>query len=51
MPWVRQHRRRVPNGWFRTTSVRSHYRRRAGGIPILGIVVAVLVILLLIALF
>ncbi len=50
MPWVRRHRRRVPYGWG-TTSVRSHYRRRPGGFPIVGIVVAVIVILVLIALF
>lgn len=49
MPHVRRHRRRVPYGWG-TTTVRSHYRRRPG-VPIIGIVVAVLVILLLIALF
>lgn len=50
MPWVRRHRRRVPYGLFRTTTVRSHYRR-SPGLPVVGIVVAVLVILLLIALF
>lgn len=49
MPWVRRHRRRVPFG-FRTTTVRSHYRR-SPGMPIVGIIVAVLVILLLIAIF
>jgi hypothetical protein len=48
MPWVRSHRRRI--GWFRTTHVRSHHRSRPG-YPLLGIAVAVLVILLLIALF
>lgn len=50
MPWVRRHRRRVPHGWG-TTSVRSHYRRSPGGVSIVGIVIAVVVILLLIALF
>jgi hypothetical protein len=53
MPWVRSHRRRVPYGLFRTrtTTVRSHHRRRPGGVPIIGIAVAILVILLLIAIF
>ena len=51
MPWVSSHRRRVPYGWFRTTRVRSHYRRQPRRIPIVGIVIAVLVILVLIALF
>lgn len=51
MPWVSRHRRRVPGSWFRTTTVRSHHRRSAGSIPIVGIVVAILVILLLIAIF
>lgn len=49
MPWVSSHRRR--HGWFRTTTVRSHYRRRPGGIPIIAIVAVVFVILLLVALF
>jgi hypothetical protein len=51
MPWVSRHRRRVPNGWFRTTTVRSHHRRSPGGIPIVGIAIAILVVLLLIAIF
>ena len=51
MPWVSRHRRRVPGGLFRTTTVRSHYRRRPGGVPVIGIVVAVLIILVLIAVF
>lgn len=51
MPWVRRHRRRVPYGWVRSTTVRSHYRRSPGRVPIVGIVIAVVVILLLIALF
>jgi hypothetical protein len=51
MPWVRRHRRRLPYGWTRTTSVRSHYRRSPGGFPLVGVVVAVIVILVLIALF
>lgn len=50
MPWVSRHRRRVPGGWFRTTTVRSHHRR-SPGMPIVGIAIAVLVILLLIAIF
>jgi hypothetical protein len=50
MPWVRSHRRRVPYG-FRTTRVRSHHRSRPGGFPIVAVAAAVLVILLLIALF
>jgi hypothetical protein len=51
MPWVSRHRRRVPYGLFRTTTVRSHYRRRPGGVPVIGIVIAVLIILVLIAVF
>jgi hypothetical protein len=50
MARVRRHTRRVPYGWGRTT-VRSHYRRSPGGIPVVGIVVAVIIILVLIALF
>jgi hypothetical protein len=50
MPWVRRHHRRVPFGWGRTT-VRSHYRRSPGGVPVVGIVVAIIIILVLIALF
>ena len=50
MPWVRRHRRRVPYGWG-TTSVRSHYRRSPGFSPVVGIIVAVIIILVLIALF
>ncbi|MFS8096695.1 hypothetical protein LFM09_06095 [Lentzea alba] len=50
MPWVSRHRRRTPYSWFRSTTVRSHYRRRPGGawIPLL---VVLAVIVLLIALF
>ena len=55
MPWVSRHRRRVPYGLFRTTTVRSHYRRRPGGVPVIGIVIgiviAALIILVLIAVF
>jgi hypothetical protein len=51
MPWVSTHRRRVPGRWFGRTTVRSHYRRRPGGVPIIGIVIAVLIILVLIAVF
>jgi hypothetical protein len=51
MPWVSRHRRRVPGGLFRTTTVRSHYRRRPGGVPLLAIIGIVLVILVLIAVF
>ncbi|MGW6932206.1 hypothetical protein ACWGE0_19275 [Lentzea sp. NPDC054927] len=50
MPWVRRHRRSAPYSWFRTTTVRSHYRRPSGGF-LIPIVVAIAVILLLIALF
>jgi hypothetical protein len=52
MPWVRRHRRRTP-GLFslRSTTVRSHYRRSPGSVPIIAIVVAVVVILILIAIF
>jgi hypothetical protein len=52
MPWVRSHRRRVPYGWVRRTTVRSHYRRSPSHVPtIVGVVIAAVVILLLIALF
>jgi hypothetical protein len=52
MPWVHRHRRRVPGGWFRTTTVRSHYRRGPGwGLGWVGVIIAIVVILLLIALF
>ena len=50
MPWVSRHRRRTPYSWFRTTSVRSHYRRRPGGM-LIPLIVVIAVILLLIALF
>jgi len=50
MPWVREHRRRVPYG-FRTTRVRSHHRRSPGGISVLALGIAALVILFLIAIF
>ncbi|HEY0451553.1 hypothetical protein [Actinophytocola sp.] len=50
MTWVRRHRRH--NGLFgRSTWVRSHYRRRPGGVPWVGIALAVLVILVPIAIF
>jgi hypothetical protein len=51
MPWVSRHRRRVPGSWFRTTTVRSHHRRRPGSVPLIAIIGAVLIILLLIAIF
>lgn len=51
MPWVRRHRRRVPGGWVRSTTVRSHYRRSPGSYSVAAVVVVVIVILLLIALF
>ncbi|GAB2805108.1 hypothetical protein GCM10027200_01000 [Lentzea nigeriaca] len=50
MPWVRRHRRNAPYSWFRTTTVRSHYRRPPGGVWI-PVLVAIAVIVLLIALF
>ncbi|MFJ5985625.1 hypothetical protein [Lentzea sp. NPDC092896] len=50
MPWVRRHRRSAPYSFFRSTTVRSHYRRPAGSMWI-PIVVAIAVIVLLIALF
>ena len=50
MPWVSRHRRHSPYSWFRTTTVRSHYRRPAGGVWI-PVLVVIAVILLLIALF
>lgn len=50
MPWVRRHRRSAPYSFFRSTTVRSHYRRPAGSMWI-PIVVAIAVIILLIALF
>ncbi|SFR29691.1 hypothetical protein SAMN04488564_12114 [Lentzea waywayandensis] len=50
MPWVRRHRRSAPYSWFRSTTVRSHYRRPQGSMWI-PIVVAIAVIVLLIVLF
>jgi hypothetical protein len=50
MPWVRSHRRRS-SLFSRSTWVRSHYRRPAGRVPIVPIVNAVVVILVLLALF
>lgn len=50
MPWVSRHRRRTPYSWFRTTSVRSHYRRPSTGM-LIPILVAIAVIVLLIAVF
>ncbi|WP_197288787.1 hypothetical protein [Nocardia sp. NRRL S-836] len=50
MPWVQRHRRRTPYSWFRSTTVRSHYRRR----PLnawLPLVVVIAFIVLLIAIF
>jgi hypothetical protein len=41
----------VPYGLFRTTTVRSHHRRSPGHVPLAAIIVAVVVILVLIALF
>lgn len=50
MPWVRSHRRR--NGLFgRSSWVRSHYRRAPGRVPIVPIAIAVIVVLVLIAIF
>jgi hypothetical protein len=49
MPWVHRHRRRLPYSWFRTTTVRSHYRR-SPDFPIVAIAVGVVVLLFLIAL-
>ncbi|MEU5690802.1 hypothetical protein [Actinosynnema sp. NPDC020468] len=51
MPWVERHRRRTPYSWFQRTTVRSHYRRPAGRIPILPIAIALVVIVVLIAIF
>ncbi|HEU5472534.1 MAG TPA: hypothetical protein VFV67_17940 [Actinophytocola sp.] len=39
----------MPGGWFRTASVRGHYRRNPGGIPLVPIIVAAIVILVIIA--
>ncbi|WP_309113198.1 hypothetical protein [Saccharothrix sp.] len=51
MPWVRRHHRRTPYSWFRGTTVRSHFRRSPGRVPVVPIAIAVAVILLLIAIF
>ncbi|WP_198943538.1 hypothetical protein [Actinokineospora bangkokensis] len=45
MPRVQQHRRRLPGSWFRTTSVRSHYRKSPALIPTIIAVVLALVLL------
>jgi len=50
MPWVRRHRRSAPYSWFRTTTVRSHYRRPATGL-LIPILIAIAVIVFLIAVF
>ncbi|SES25057.1 hypothetical protein SAMN05216188_12810 [Lentzea xinjiangensis] len=50
MPWVRRHRRSAPFSFFRTTTVRSHYRRPATG-ALIPILIAIAVIVLLIAVF
>ncbi|MFD5825079.1 hypothetical protein [Lentzea sp. NPDC060358] len=50
MPWVRRHRRSAPYSFFRTTTVRSHYRRPAGSKWII-VAIAIVLIVLLIALF
>jgi hypothetical protein len=39
----------VPHGWFRTTTVQSHYRRSPATVPI--IVAVILAIVLLIVVF
>lgn len=49
MPWVERHRRRLPYSWFRSTTVRSHYRRPTG-LPIIWIVIGVAVVLFLLIL-
>ena len=50
MPWVRRHRRSAPYSFFRTTTVRSHYRKPAGFKWII-VAIAIVLIVLLIALF
>lgn len=50
MPWVARHRRRTPYSWFRSTTVRSHYRRRPMNVWV-PVLVAIAVIVLLIAVF
>jgi hypothetical protein len=50
MPWVHRHRRRLPYSWFRSTTVRSHYRRSPGSTSVIAIVVAIFVVILLILL-
>jgi len=47
MPWVHRHRRRMPYSWFRSTTVRGHYRRPVDGVPIVPIIIAVVVVILL----
>lgn len=50
MSWVRSHRRR--SGLLsRSTWVRSHFRRSRGRVPIVPIAIAVIVVLVLIAVF
>ncbi|GHH33991.1 hypothetical protein [Lentzea cavernae] len=50
MPWVREHRRSKPYSWFGSTRVRRHYRKPQGAMWI-PIVLAILLIVLLIAIF
>lgn len=47
MPWVQRHRRRTPYSWFRTTTVRSHYRRPPNSLAVVIAVIAVLILLIL----
>ncbi len=49
MAWVRRHHRRAPGSWFRTTTVRSHYRTPVGRVPLVAIVIGVLLLLVIIA--
>ena len=51
MAWVRGHRRSVPGSWFRSTTVRGHYRRNPGAPVIPILIAAAIVIILLIAIF
>ncbi|HEX7305488.1 hypothetical protein [Lentzea sp.] len=50
MPWVRRHRRSAPYSFFRTTTVRSHYRRPANSTWVIA-AIAIALIVLLIAIF
>ncbi len=51
MPWVRRHRRSAPFSFFRTTTVRSHYRKPQGAKWMIPVIAVLAVLLLLVVVF